>query len=132
MPLADGTATRGDPDATLDPDNGLSIGWRAPWSGARDYKVFFWAATATVLVVVGFVVWTAFRVGGDQVTIAVDDIGEAVAAFVAVACCGVAARRNSGRQRLGWALLSASAFAWGLGEVVWSVYEVGMGVAVPY
>ena len=121
MPLADGTATRGDPDATLDPDNGLSIGWRAPWSGARDYKVFFWAATATVLVVVGFVVWTAFRVGGDQVTIAVDDIGEAVAAFVAVACCGVAARRNSGRQRLGWALLSASAFAWGLGEVVWSV-----------
>jgi two-component system, sensor histidine kinase and response regulator len=110
----------------------LSIGWRAPWSGARDYKVFFWAAAATVTVVVGFVAWSALRIGGDQVTIAVDDIGEAVAAFIAVAGCAVAARRSSGRQRLGWAVLSASALTWALGEVVWSIYEVGMGVAVPY
>ena len=91
-----------------------------------------WATAATVFLVVGFVVWTAFRIGGDRVSIAVDDIGEAVAAFVAVACCAIAARRNSGRQKLSWALLSGSALAWGIGEVVWSVYEVGMGVAVPY
>src|SRR6266851_1089508 len=104
----------------------------ASWGGARDTKVFLWAAAATVLVVAGFVAWTAFRLGGDKVTIAVDDIGEAVAAFVAVACCAVAIRRSSGRQRIGWALLAASAFSWGAGEVVWSVYEVGMGVSVPY
>jgi len=83
-------------------------------------------------VVAVFVAWTTFRVGGDKVTIAVDDIGEAGAALVAVACCVVAARRSGGRQRLGWALLSTSALVWGLGEIVWSVYEVGMGVAVPY
>jgi PAS domain S-box-containing protein len=77
-------------------------------------------------------VWTEFRIGGDQVTIAVDDIGEAVAAFVAAARCAVGARSNAGRQRLGWTLLSASAISWGAGEVVWSVYEVGMGVSVPY
>jgi PAS domain S-box-containing protein len=110
----------------------VSIDWRAHWGGARDRKVFIWAAAATVVVVAGFVAWTAFRIGGDRITIAVDDIGEAVAAFVAVACCALAARRNSGRPRLGWALLSASALAWAMGEVVWSVYEVGMGVAVPY
>jgi PAS domain S-box-containing protein len=113
-------------------DNELSMGWRAPWSGARDYKVFVWAAAGTIIVVAGFVAWTGFRIGGDTVTIAVDDIGEGVAAFVAVACCAVAAKRGGGRQRLGWTLLSTSAFAWGLGEVVWCVYEVGMGVAVPY
>jgi PAS domain S-box-containing protein len=81
--------------------------------------------------VVGFVAWLEFRIGGDTVTIAVDDIGEFVAAFVAAAGCGLAARQTSGRQRLGWTLLSASAATWGAGQVVWSVYEVGMG-NVPY
>ncbi|MEA2655995.1 MAG: hypothetical protein QOI23_1360, partial [Chloroflexota bacterium] len=40
--------------------------------------------------------------------------------------------RNTGRQRVGWALLAASAITWGAGEVVWSVYEVGLGVEVPF
>jgi two-component system, sensor histidine kinase and response regulator len=91
-----------------------------------------WAAAATAVVVVVFVVWVKFRVGGDSVTIAVDDIGEAVAACIAAVCCGLAARGRSGRQRLGWALLSASAATWCAGEVVWSVYEVGLRVSVPY
>jgi PAS domain S-box-containing protein len=110
----------------------LSIGWRAPWSGARDYKVFFWAATATILVVVGFVAWVELGIGGDQGVTTFDDIGEAVAAFVAAACCAIAARRNTGRSRLGWAFLSASAATWCAGEIVWSVYEVGLGISVPY
>ena len=80
----------------------------------------------------GFIVWIQFRIGGDRLTIAVDDIGEAIAAFVAVVCCGVAVSRTRGRPRLGWALLSASAFSWGVGEIVWSVYEVGLGIGVPY
>ncbi|HUY73284.1 MAG TPA: PAS domain-containing sensor histidine kinase [Candidatus Dormibacteraeota bacterium] len=101
-------------------------------SAGRGQKVFPWAAAATLVTVVGFVAWVTFRVGGDSVTIAVDDMGEAVAAFIALACCAVAARRNRGRQRLGWALLSASAATWGAGEVVWSVYQVGLGIAVPF
>jgi two-component system sensor histidine kinase/response regulator len=101
-------------------------------SEAPDKKVFLWAAAATVVVVVVFVAWLHFRFVGDLVTIAVDDIGEAVAAFVAALCCGLAARRYRGRQRLGWALLSASAAVWAVGEVVWSVYEVGLSIEVPY
>ena len=91
-----------------------------------------WVAAVTVLLVVGFIAWLVFRIGGDLVTIAVDDIGEAVAAFAAALCCVLAARRYIGRQRLGWVLLSASAATWGVGEVVWSVYEVGLGIEVPY
>jgi two-component system sensor histidine kinase/response regulator len=101
----------------------------ASWGGAR---VFLWAAAATVLMVVGFVAWVGLRIGGDRITIAVDDIGEGVAALIAAICCALAARRNTARAQLGWTLLSASAATWCAGEIVWSVYEVGLGVSVPY
>ena len=81
---------------------------------------------------VGFVVWVELRIGGNIGTIAFDDIGEGVAAFVAAACCALAATRNSGRARLGWILLSSSAATWCTGEIIWSIYEVGMRVTVPY
>ena len=110
----------------------MSLARPPPWSGAGDYKVFFWAATATILVVVGFVVWVELKIGGDRGVIAFDDISEGVAALVAAILCVLAARRNSGRPRLGWILLSASAATWCAGEIVWSVYEVGLGVSVPY
>jgi len=110
----------------------LSIRLPASWSGARDTKVFVWAAATTVLVVVGSVAWVELRIGGDQVTTAFDDIGEGVAALVAATCCTLTARRNTGRARLGWTLLAASAATWCAGETVWSIYEVGMGISVPY
>ena len=84
-----------------------------------------------MLIVLVFVAWVEFRIGGDQVTIAFDDISEFAAAFLAAAACGWTARQTSGRQRIGWALLAASAATWGAGQVVWSVYEIGTG-AVPY
>jgi PAS domain S-box-containing protein len=79
-----------------------------------------------------FAAWTEFHWISDQATIDIDDIGEAVAAFIAAASCGLAAVRNSGRTRTAWALFALSALSWGLGEVVWSVYQVGLGVAVPF
>jgi hypothetical protein len=68
---------------------------------------------------------------GDRATIAFDDIGEAVAAAVAAAACAWAATRAEGRERLGWALMGISAGLWGAGEVVWSIYEVGLNVPTP-
>ena len=100
--------------------------------GLRGWRVFTIAATAAAVTAVAFVAWTALRIGGDQVTIAVDDIGEAVAAMAAAVSCGFAAYRNSGRTRLAWALFAASAASWCIGELVWSVYEVGLGVSVPF
>ena len=108
------------------------MGWAAPGSKARERHVFYWASTAAAVIVVGFVAWIVFRVGGDSITIGVDDLGEAVAAFAACAGCAVAATRSRSRQRSGWALLAASAFIWGAGEVIWSVYQVGLGMAVPF
>jgi two-component system, sensor histidine kinase and response regulator len=94
--------------------------------------VFYLAAGLVAIASVAFVIWTARRLGGDQVTIAVDDIGEAVAALAAAVSCAFAAWRATGRLRLAWSLLSASAASWCAGEIVWSVYEVGLGRAVPF
>jgi PAS domain S-box-containing protein len=90
------------------------------------------AAAAVAVVSLLFTAWTAFRWISDQATIDVDDIGEAVAAFIAAASCSFAGARNTGRTRVAWTLFAASTFSWAVGEVIWSVYEVGLGVAVPF
>jgi len=100
--------------------------------GTRAGRRFIGSAIAVIVLSAVFIAWTAARIGGDTVTIAVDDIGEAIAAAIAAVSCGYAAWRNAGRMRLAWALLGASAATWFAGEVVWSVYEVGLGVAVPF
>jgi len=100
--------------------------------GFRGWRAFTIAAAAAAVLAVAFIAWTALRIGGDQATIAVDDIGEAVAALIAALSCGLAAARTSSRTRLAWAFFAASAASWGIGEVVWSVYEVGLGVRVPF
>jgi PAS domain S-box-containing protein len=100
--------------------------------GFRDWRAFTIAAAVAVVLAVAFVVWTALRIGGDTVTVAVDDIGEAVAALIAATSCGLAAMRTSNRTRTAWTLFAASAASWGVGEVVWSIYEVGLGVSVPF
>ena len=100
--------------------------------GFRGWRAFTIAAAAAAILAAAFVTWTALRIGGDAATVAVDDIGEAVAALMAAVSCGLAAVRTSNRTRLAWSFFAASAASWGIGEVVWSVYEVGMGVSVPF
>jgi PAS domain S-box-containing protein len=100
--------------------------------GISGWRPFAIAAGAAGLASALFIGWTAFHWISDQATIDVDDLGEAVAAFVATLSCGLAATRNAGRTRVAWLLFAASTFSWGAGEVVWSVYQVGLGVAVPF
>ena len=88
------------------------------------------AGVALISVLYALNIRTVFT--GQHAVTAIDDIGEAVAAAIASAACVWAARRARGRERLGWALLGISAGLWSAGEVVWSIYEVGMGVQVPY
>jgi PAS domain S-box-containing protein len=100
--------------------------------GISGWRPFAIAAAAVAVVSVLFTAWTAFHWISDQATIDFDDIGEAVAAFIAAASCSFAAARNTGRTRVAWTLFAASTFSWAVGEVIWSVYEVGLGVAVPF
>ena len=100
----------------------LSPGWRR----------FAIAAGLALAASVLFLIWTAFRIGGDKPTIAIDDIGEGVASGIAAISLVVAARRSSGRTQAGWALLAASAASWTIGEAIWSSYEVFQGISVPF
>jgi two-component system sensor histidine kinase/response regulator len=71
-------------------------------------------------------------IGGPAVTTAASDIGQAVTALAAGASCGWAAKRSSARLRVAWTLLAASATAWGVAQVVRSVFEVHLGEQVPF
>ncbi|HEY7807417.1 MAG TPA: hypothetical protein VIC34_09480, partial [Croceibacterium sp.] len=98
--------------------------------GRRRTFAILAAAVALISVLYALNIRTVFF--GQHAVTAIDDIGEAVAAALASAACVWAARRARGRDRLGWALMGTSAALWAAGEVVWSIYEVGMGVPVPY
>ncbi len=89
-------------------------------------------AAAVALVCVAYALILRNVYFGPQAVTAIDDIGEAVAAALASVACIWAARRARGKDRLGWALMGASAGLWAAGEVVWSIYEVGLGVQTPY
>jgi hypothetical protein len=99
-------------------------------SGRR--RTFAIAATAVALISVAYALNIRTLFFGQHAVTAIDDIGEAVAAALASTACAWAARRARGKDRLGWALMGISAGLWAAGEVIWSIYEVGMGVQVPY
>jgi len=98
----------------------------------REWRRFAVAAALVAIVCAAFLVWQIFRFGGEQTTIAIDDIGEAVAAGIAAVSLAVAAVRSRGRTRTAWALLGAGAATWCIGEAIWSWYEVLQGVNVPF
>jgi len=78
-----------------------------------------------------YLLWIVLGIGGGHLTLQVDDIGQAAAAWCATVVCGVAAFRSSA-GRTTWALLAASSFAWGAGEVVWCFYALIKNVPVPF
>jgi hypothetical protein len=98
----------------------------------RRQRTFAIAVAAVLLVSFAYALIIRNVVFGQQAVTAIDDIGEAVAAAIAAGACAWAARRASGKDRLGWALMSVSAGLWAAGELVWSYYEVGLGVQTPY
>ncbi|HEY8798944.1 MAG TPA: hypothetical protein VIO85_13895 [Candidatus Dormibacteraeota bacterium] len=96
------------------------------------WNQFAIAAAAATAAAIGDVLILGFNLGGDRFSIAVDDIGSAVAALAAAGACAYTARRSVGRFRRGWALMAASAAAWCIGELIWSAYEVVLNLVVPF
>lgn len=98
----------------------------------RRRKTFLVAAAAVALASVAYALILKNVWFGDKAVTAIDDVGEAVAAFIAAAACAWAANRAQGRDRIGWALMGVSTGLWGAGELVWSYYEVLQGIPTPY
>ncbi len=68
-------------------------------------------------------------VGGPR---AVSDYGLTIAALAAGAGCFFRSRSETGRHRLFWLLIGASATSWGIGQAIWTWYEVVQGRNVPF
>src|SRR2546430_3950152 len=101
----------------------------ATWDNRR--RIFAVALVAVAIASVLYALTLKFEPFGQKTVIAIDDVGEALAATIASAACAWAARRSEGRNRLGWALMSISTGLWAAGQVVWSIYEVVLGQQVP-
>src|SRR5260370_40556450 len=98
----------------------------------RENRRFFMVLTGWAGFALFFAVWLAFHWGGTTVTQRFDNITETLAAFAAAAACSAAALRNRQRTRIAWALIGASALSWGLGQTVWSYFELVRGIQVPF
>lgn len=98
----------------------------------RRARTFAAAAGVVLAASIFYAVILKFGLFGDRAVTTIDDLGEAVAAAIASGACAWAATRASGKDRIGWSLMSISTGLWAAGEVVWSIYEVFLQVTVPY
>ena len=80
----------------------------------------------------GYGLWLAFGWGGPDVLIVVSDLGSLVVEALAIVCVAMAIRYTSGRQRMAWAALAAGLFSWFVGDAIWAIYELGIGVEAPF
>ncbi len=107
---------------------------------ARDQRRFRLAVLASLVWGVTFAVWLGFELGGPTASSLVNDLGLLLTAWAAALACFLAARRGPsglGRawtmsMRRAWWLLGLGAFAWGLGDVIWTWYEFGLGAEIPF
>jgi diguanylate cyclase (GGDEF)-like protein len=85
-----------------------------------------------VALTLGFLVLLRTSWLGRPGTVALDDYLCSVVPITSGALCLWRARGESSRAAVGWALLGGAAITWGLGGAVWTVYEVHLGVELPY
>jgi diguanylate cyclase (GGDEF)-like protein/PAS domain S-box-containing protein len=97
------------------------------------WRPFLVAAAGAVVASLVFVVWLVTGLGGSWVSSKlVDNLGQLLAPVAAALACIRVARRRQGRLRWSWSLLGAAALSWGLGQLVWSYYELVAGREVPF
>src|SRR2546421_10742293 len=95
----------------------------------RAWRRFASLALVCAAITVAFVLWLATDAGGDKVTVAVDDIGEAAAALIAAVAAGLAARRSGGRTRAARCFVRAPPLARGGGGLARAPFPVVPGAA---
>ena len=60
------------------------------------------------------------------------DLGQSGIALLAAVNCALAARSSSGRLRVAWGGLAGGTLSWGLGQAVWSWFELVQHTATPF
>jgi diguanylate cyclase (GGDEF)-like protein/PAS domain S-box-containing protein len=92
-------------------------------------------ATASAVVLLAATAWVvtlSSDLGGVGGPRALSDFGLMAAALGAGVVCFLRARKEHGRPKLFWTLIGASALSWGIGQTIWTWYEVVQGREVPF
>ena len=102
---------------------------RSTTAGTRAHEAMLAVGTGTAI----FMAYLLTAPGRATTVTAVNDVIEAaVPLLIAAPALASAARRASGRQRAAWLLLMGSALSWGLGQTVWTWFEVVRREPVPF
>ena len=83
------------------------------------------------MVWLGFAVWCLTADSESSTTTAIVDMTETFVPLLGGLFCMSAARRSPNGP-WAWGLVGAGVFAWGLGQAVWTYYEVWLGTEVPF
>jgi diguanylate cyclase (GGDEF)-like protein len=95
----------------------------------RDFVVAAVAASVALLTVTLVVFARPLGSSGD---VAVVDVMEVCLAFAGAAGCAVSAVRTRDRLRWAWVYLTVACASWGVGQSIWSAYEVWLGRETPF
>jgi len=94
------------------------------------------ARRAATVLGAGTLAYLAFLLldpGSPRSVTVINDVAQtAVPLLIAAPALVVAGRRATGRLRTSWYLLAAAAVCWGLGQAVWTWFEVVLDEPVPY
>lgn len=85
-----------------------------------------------VAVLVAFAIVLHLQPGSAFTLRAIDDLTETLTALAGGAPCIWRSRRSQGRSRLSWLLLGAALISWGIGQAIWSYYELVAKHDVPF
>lgn len=81
-------------------------------------------AVASGVVFVAFTIWIVGGLSRGTALAAVSDIALLVFTLPAIVFSVLAARAEHGRVRLAWAAITVGVISWGVGEALWSYYEL--------
>src|SRR5436190_17391061 len=89
-------------------------------------------AAGIAVVTVAYFLYLALAPGSARSVTTVNDIAQTIIPLLAVIPLVLAGRSSTGRQRTSWFLLAAAALSWGIGQMIWTWYEVVLDQEVPY
>lgn len=93
----------------------------------------FWFAVGVVVAVVALqTLWIRLEFGGPEASQAFGDLIPLPGCILGAIACWVVARRESAGMRRGWIFMGLASLSWGVGESMWSWYELVGHRDVPF
>jgi signal transduction histidine kinase len=95
-------------------------------------KITHKAAMVVAAVTILHLVWLALKIGGDSGVQAFSDLMGIPASLVPAAACFWLSRSASPTSRRAWRYLGLAIASWGVGEIIWTYYELVLHREVPF